>query len=195
MPTERVIEVPWALMQLPQTGVILDVGSCHATYLNVISQPDRELHCLDTDDCSADMPNDVVFHHESIIGNTLPRTFFDAVLCISTIEHIGLPCYGQTPFTYGDELAVTEIWSLLKPGAPLIATLPAGQSKVMSWYRQYTPTALHQLFQNFDAEFYYWAFNNNRYDPVKESDVELYDYRDHPGAGAGVVAGIVAYRR
>ena len=32
MPTERVIEIPWALAQLPQTGTILDVGSADATY-------------------------------------------------------------------------------------------------------------------------------------------------------------------
>lgn len=194
MPTERVVEIPWALMHLPQTGTILDVGSCYATYLDSILQPDRKLHCLDPYDCSKDMPEGIVFHQESLIGNMLPRAHFDAVLCISTLEHIGLPCYGQSPFLHGDELAVAEMWDLLKPGAPLIATVPAGTSKVMSWYRQYSPAKLYQLFQNFEAKFYYWALSNNRYEPIEEGEVERYDYRDHPGAGAGAVAGIIAYR-
>src|SRR5689334_11754181 len=56
MPTERVIEIPWALSQLPQSGVILDVGSCDATYLQTIPQTDRTLHCLDPRDCRADLP-------------------------------------------------------------------------------------------------------------------------------------------
>jgi hypothetical protein len=32
MTTERVIEIPWCLQQIPQSGRILDVGSCEATY-------------------------------------------------------------------------------------------------------------------------------------------------------------------
>src|SRR5215213_1358084 len=120
MPTERAIEIPWCLQQLPQSGRILDVGSCEAAYLRVIQQTDRELHCLDPRDCSGEIPGGAVFHHQSLIGHTLPRRSFDAVLVISVIEHIGLPCYGQEPFPRGDARALAEIRELLKPGAPAI---------------------------------------------------------------------------
>jgi hypothetical protein len=80
MTTERVIEIPWCLAQLPQSGRILDVGSCEAVYLGVIQQVDRELHCLDPRDCRAGIPPGAVFHHQSLIGNTLRRGFYDAVL-------------------------------------------------------------------------------------------------------------------
>lgn len=197
MPTERVVEIPWALMQLPQHGVVLDVGSCEATYLDVIQQPDRELHCLDPRACTAEIPPAAIFHHQSIVGNSLPRSMFDAVLFLSVLEHIGLPCYGQAPFADGDRLAVAEAWELLKPGCALIATVPVGQGKIASWYRQYSPSMLHQLFQGWRAEIRYWGFDGVCYRPIKEDEVTQYDYRDYPyqiGAGAGACAGIVAYR-
>lgn len=193
--SERTVEIPWALMQLPQTGVVLDIGSCEALYLPIINQRGRTLHCLDPRNCIGELPPDVVFHNQSLIGNDLPRAFYDAVLVISTIEHIGLPCYGQKPFLDGDQLALAEIWGLLKPGCPLIATMPAGQDKTVSWYRQYSPETLKRLFQHWRAEFTYWGFDGVHYVPIEEHEVTQYDYRDSPGigAGAGAFAGIVAY--
>jgi len=192
--TERVIEIPWSLMQLPQSGVILDVGSCDATYLRIIQQPSRILHCLDPRDCHADIPEGATFYHQNILGNTLPRAYYDAVLMLSTLEHIGLPCYGHKPFANGDMLALAEARALLKPGCPLIATVPAGQSKLVSWYRQYNPNALHQLFRGWQAEISYWGFDGRGYQPIPEADVERYDYRDYPvvGAGSGALACVVA---
>lgn len=194
MPTERVIEIPWCLQQIPQSGRILDVGSCEATYLGVIQQMDRELHCLDPRDCSREVPPGAVFHHQSLIGNTLPRRWFDAVLVVSVIEHIGLPCYGQEPFPRGDEEALAEVGELLRPGAPALFTVPAGQSKLVTWYRQYGPGDLRRLFAGWQTEVRYWGFDGNAYRPIAENDVELHDYRDRhdPGAGAGAVAAIVA---
>jgi Caenorhabditis protein of unknown function, DUF268 len=196
MANERVVEIPWALSHLPQSGLILDVGSCYATYLKSIQFPDRELHCLDPVDCRCDIPPGATFFAESIIGNSLQRAHYDAVMIISVLEHIGLPGYQQEPFPNGDRLAMAEIWSLLKPGAPAIVTVPAGRDKAASWYRQYSPAALRRLFKGWRAEFTYWGFEDGQYRPIAEQDVERYDYRDYPhiGAGAGAVAGIVARR-
>lgn len=196
MANERVVEIPWALMQLPHTGTILDVGSCEATYLANIQYPDRKLYCMDVRDCHTSIPAGAVFYRQSIIGNTLPRAFFDAVLILSVLEHIGLPCYEQEPFALGDRLSLAEVWGLLKPGCPVIVTVPAGQGKLASWYRQYSPAMLNSLFQGWRAEIRYWGFNGTQYQPISEHEVEQFDYRDHPyiGAGAGAFAGIVAYR-
>ena len=195
MPTERVIEIPWCLQQIPQSGRILDVGSCEATYLGVIQQMDRELCCLDPRDCSGEIPRGATFYHQSLIGNTLPRRAFDAVLAVSVIEHIGLPCYEQEPFAQGDARALAEMRELLKPGAPVIVTVPAGQSKVMTWYRQYSPTDLRRLFAGWRAEIRYWGFEGGEYRPIPEDEVERHDYRDRldDHLGAGAMAAIVAY--
>lgn len=193
---ERVIEIPWALMQLPQHGLILDVGSCDAAYLDVITQPFRGLHCLDPRGCSDHIPATASFFQQSLIGCTLKRHAYHAVLLLSTIEHIGLPCYGQEPFENGDILSISEAWSLLKPTGRLVVTVPAGLGKVTSWYRQYSPAMLHRLFQGWQYTITYWGYDDaNYYHQIEEDQVEGYDYRDHPfiGAGAGAMAGIVAY--
>jgi hypothetical protein len=204
MPNERVIEIPWALMHLPQSGYILDVGSWSATYLHTIPQPDRVLHCLDPQDASGMIPHEATFFHESIIGNSLPRHFYDCVLILSTIEHIGLPHYGQQPFADGDKLTLAEAWHLLKADGLLIVTVPVGKSKTASWYRQYAPRDLADLFVNWRTEITYWGYSGEKYVEVREEDVEQYDYRELDGVrfangsandfGAGAVAGILAWK-
>ncbi len=194
MINERAIEVPWALAQLPQFGSVLDIGSCDAAYLPAIVQPHRHLHCLDPRDCGATVPPGAVFHHQSVIGNTLPSSFYDAILALSTVEHIGLPCYGQKPFARGDYLAMVEFRDLLKPGGRLIMTVPAGSSKITSWYRQYSPAALRDLLDGWAATICFWAFNGSEYIPIAEERVTEFDYRDRfeHEAGAGAVAGVIA---
>lgn len=196
MPTERVIEIPWCLQELPQSGRILDVGSCGATYLGAIQQADRELHCLDPRDCAGAIPSGAVFHCQSLIGNTLPRSWFDAVVILSVLEHVGLPCYGQEPFPRGDELALSEIGELLRPGAPVLLTVPAGQSKVVTWYRQYSPADLRRLLAGWRCEIRYWGFDGTAYQPIPEDEVEHHDYRDRgdAAAGAGALAAVKAWR-
>jgi len=194
---ERVIEIPWALAQIPQKGNILDIGSCGSLYLEVIHQPPlRELFCLDSRYCRKEIPAGVTFYHQSILGNNLPRSFFDAVLLLSTIEHVGLPCYGQKPVVYGDILAISEVWFLLKPGGRLVLTVPVGCVRVDSWYRQYSPATLKRLLYGWRCTFTYWGFDGSQYVPIGEDEVVKYDYRNRPfvGAGAGAVAGVVAYR-
>jgi hypothetical protein len=193
MPSERVVEIPWALQQLPQKGCILDIGSCEANYLSIVWNGDRILHCMDPRDCEEVRKLGVPFHNQSVIGNTLPDHSYDGVLLISTIEHIGLWHYGQRSFPLGDQLTLFEVGRLLKPGSPLIMTVPAGISKVASWYRQYSPSDLKRLFKFWEAEFFYWGFNEEQgeFEPISEEQVEQFDYRGF-GYGAGAVAGIKA---
>jgi hypothetical protein len=190
----RDIEIPWMLARLPRTGVVLSVGVRDAAHLASLEQPGRKLHCLDTHDFSAALPQRAVFFRQSLIGNTLPRTCYDAVLLFSVVEHCGLPCDGQPPFHEGDRLALSETRSLLRPGGVALVTVPAGQSKVTTWYRQYSPTDLRELFVGWHAEFTFWGFDGNAYTPIPEAEVPQHDYRDRVGmdAGAGSLAAILA---
>jgi hypothetical protein len=117
------------------------------------------------------------------------------VLAISVIEHIGLPCYEQEPFAHGDARALAEMRELLRPGAPAIVTVPAGQSKLMTWYRQYSPADLRRLFAGWRTEIRYWGFAGGEYRPIPEDEVERHDYRDRldDHLGAGALAAVVAW--
>lgn len=204
MPTERVVEVPWMLTNLPQSGKVLDIGSCGASYLADINQIDRELHCLDPQDCTTAIPSAAKFYKESIIGNSLQRNYYDCVVVLSTLEHIGLPFYDQAPFEHGDKLALAEVWDLLRPAAYTLVTVPAGRSKITSWYRQYSPKDLQALFAGWKIAISYWGYMDRHYIPIEESAVEDFDYREVDGTlyqagksvdyGAGALACIMARR-
>lgn len=199
MPTERLVEIPWALSQLPQSGAILDIGSCEAVYiqyLEYISNAGVEVHLLDARDCHASLPGRMRFHHSSLIGNGLSSSYFDAVMVLSTLEHVGLPHYGQAPFSLGDQLALAEIWRLLKPGGRAIITVPVGQSKIMGWYRQYDPQHLRALLAGWNLQVCYWGYNQAAFVPISEREVEAFDYRDTMDgtARAGAVAGVIAIK-
>ncbi|HEY0783976.1 MAG TPA: hypothetical protein VGE98_16075, partial [Thermoanaerobaculia bacterium] len=88
------------------------------------------------------------------------------------------------------------IWELLKPGGRLIATVPVGQSKLASWYRQYSAADLERLFCGWIHRIRSWGYDGVTYTPIAADELDGYDYRDrHDGeAGAGGVAGIVALR-
>jgi SAM-dependent methyltransferase len=196
MPNERVVEIPWALSQLPQTGRILDVGSCDATYLLAVPGPDRQLECLDPRDCRSVIPHGVAFHKQSLFGNTLPPGHYDAVLLLSVLEHLGLPTYAQDHVACGDQRGLAECWRLLRPGGVLLATVPAGRPKVTSWYRQYSPEMLHRLFAGWEYEIDYWALIDGRFVGTSPEDVLAHDYRDRFDAfgGAEAMAAITARR-
>lgn len=195
MPTERVIEIPWVLWQLPQAGLILDVGSCDAEYLGAIQQSDRTLHCLDPRPCNQPIPRGATYFESDLIGNTLPAGGYDCVVMLSVLEHVGLPCYGNRAFDGGDRLAVGEVRRLLKPQGLALITVPAGRPSVTSWYRQYSPDLLHALLAGWTYSIEYWGYVSERYVSIPEARVTEFSYRDMPyknGAGAGALACIRA---
>jgi hypothetical protein len=193
MVTERSVEASWVLSQLPDKGRILDIGSCESTYLGHIMGYDVD--CIDVRDCHDTLPSDVNFYQETLFDNSLPNNSYDAIIAISTLEHIGMPHYGQPYIPDGDILALSEIWWLLKPKGKLIWTVPCGLPKVTSWYRQYDPPQLRQLMSNWDdVSLKYWGFRGTNYVPINEGDVMQYDYFDviSNDQRAGAVAGITA---
>ena len=198
MPNERIVEIPWAFQQLPAEGVILDIGSCEATYHQDISTTRRHLHCLDPRNCRSDIPQGVTFYQQSLLGNTLPDHAYDAVLVLSTIEHIGLAHYDQKPIAMGDRFAIAEIARLLKPGCPLILTVPAGVSLTMSWSRQYSPDDLDRLLVGWCIQAEYRGYQAGEYNLIPREVVTQYSYRFGNAidlsTGAGAVGLIVARR-
>lgn len=193
MVTERSVETSWVLSQLPNKGHILSIGSYESLNLGYIASLDVDY--IDARDFHDSLPPDVNFYQESLFDNSLPNNSYDAIIAISTLEHIGMPHYGQPYVPDGDFLALYEIWQLLKPKGKLIWTVPCGLPKVTSWYRQYDPPQLKRLMSNWgDMSLKYWGFQDTQYVPINEEDVMQYDYFDviSDEQRAGAVAGITA---
>ncbi len=99
-------------------------------------------------------PRQMVFVKRDVRDTGLPSNFFDAVVVVSTIEHIGLPVYGQVGFDVdGDVKTIEELRRILKPGGYLIITTPfAGKEfRIVPGERQYNIERLKLLKRGFEV--------------------------------------------
>jgi hypothetical protein len=156
---ERSVEVPWARQRVGAARRVLDVGCSTSDYLGDLagtgSRQDRHIYGLDPD---APRPiRNVGTVKGTIVAPPFPPTSFDLILCISTVEHIGLPVYGQHEFPHGDILAMRHIRRLLTPGGRLLLTVPFGRAQVNPWFRVYDRPGLRRLtagFRSLSTAFY-----------------------------------------
>jgi hypothetical protein len=142
---ERVVELPWLLAQRP-SGRVLDAGSS----LNHAHMLDRLLPLVDALHVVTLLPEKVSFPERGVSYlyadlRDLPIRdgFYDAVVCVSTLEHVGMNTARFGGRTVRDEdpaaearKALTELRRVAKAGAPLLLTLPYGRQEDHGWFRQ-----------------------------------------------------------
>jgi len=130
----RTLEYGYTISKLAKLtpGLLLDIG-CTAR-INPIPSTFCGLGWkvigLDTRDYNFAHSN-FTFKKESIIDQERTPTY-DAITCVSTLEHIGLKRYGLKEDAMGDITAFDRIENLLKPGGILILTVPYTKGKMYS---------------------------------------------------------------
>src|SRR5690242_9030100 len=143
---ERVVEYPWALSRLSDgRGLLLDAGGAlnHGYLLKSarLSQKRIVIYTLS--------PQGEDFYPEdrlSYVFGDLRRTIlrdrsFDEVVCISTLEHVGLDnrrFYTASPeYRQANERdfveAVREMRRILADGGRLLVTVPYGRPRQLGW--------------------------------------------------------------
>jgi len=154
--TLRGREWEWVVSNLDlKRGKILDVGCLSATYSETISDLNKyllkmgyEIHGLDVGKCKFKHAN-FRFIRKSIQELDYPDDYFDAVTCVSTIEHVGLPRYvplhGTKVELNGDLKAMEQMKRVLKKGGCILITGPYGVPKVTEHFRIYDCSRLERL--------------------------------------------------
>jgi SAM-dependent methyltransferase len=130
----RCIEYPFTASKLGQAERILDVGSVKAdrVWINWLEQLPCEVHVTDYDDNQEAVFLKSQFHQADIRSLPLPDNYFDVVMAVSVIEHIGLasPQVNKAILpsidSKGDVNAFREMLRVLKPSGRLIITFPFG---------------------------------------------------------------------
>jgi SAM-dependent methyltransferase len=158
-PDSRIVEYGFAfskLMGLPQ-GKVCDVG--YVARHNYII-PSLAFYGWQV--TGIDIRKEWSFHHpnfKSIQGDMrtsgLPDSEFDVVICISTLEHIGLSgYYGITELDNdGDMSAVNDMKRVLKQGGKFILTVPYCKDySVTAGARIYDMARLNKILDGFSLK-------------------------------------------
>jgi len=154
---ERVLEIPLALgtARLQEPGDVLDAGSALNLPLvrAIVGRPRaRVTHLTQSDAAEPRLPGDedrYVRAFGDLRRLEFPDAAFDRVVCVSTLEHVGMDNdrYGaaveQAPDTATG--AVAELVRVLAPGAELLISVPYGKAASHGWFRIFDADGLRRL--------------------------------------------------
>jgi len=147
--TERVVEIPWVISRYRGESRVLDVGTTwalpiYSTALAGLGIPD--LHGVDL--VSGKVAG---FQMTQADVRALPYEDgqFGLILCISTLEHIGLDVSGYggqaQQHASDDVAAMRELARVLAPDGRLLVTVPFGRAERHHWLKQYDQAAWDDL--------------------------------------------------
>jgi hypothetical protein len=75
---------------------------------------------------------------------------FDAVVLLSTIEHVGVGSYGISATDDADRRAMRRLHELTKPGGLLVLTTPYGRSAIDDFQRTYDDDGVAALVEGWE---------------------------------------------
>ena len=159
----RVIEIPWVLARAAElSGNFLDAGSA-LNYDFVLSAPalveKRRFVMTLAPEAVAHWRLGVSYVFGDLRNLDFKDGMFDAVACISTIEHVGMDnsmYAGEADIARRSNptdflLAVKELKRVLKPGGALYISFPFGRYENHGWFQQFDAQLVDTLIQGFDA--------------------------------------------
>lgn len=153
--SERIVELPFAsgvAAQLPTGSRVLDVGARESSLALELASLGHHTVALD--------PRGYPFAHANLEVVTKPAEDwdgpeepFDAIFCVSTIEHLGLGAY--VPPSGIDDLDVVVMAKLrdwLGPDGRCVLTVPYGHWSVDDFQRVYDAPHLRRLVEGWRVE-------------------------------------------
>ena len=136
---------------------VLDIGGAESYLSKVLSGLGFDVTVIDINGYDYGKAR---FIKANVLEYEFQREHFDIILCISTIEHVGLPAYGQDIIVdNGDRILAEKIHRWLKKNGLAIITVPYGKPHhPPSFERVYTMEKLKALFPEDKWEWVYTAF-------------------------------------
>jgi SAM-dependent methyltransferase len=201
---ERVVEYPWLFAQ-QLAGRVLDAGSTlnHAHILDRLLPSLAALHIVTlVPEDNAFTERGVSYLYADLRELPLRDGLYDAVVSISTLEHVGMDnrSYGAAPGRSDEpdrELrrALAELRRVARPGARLLVTVPYGRREDRDWFRQFDAAAIAGLVDdlgvtNPSVTVYAYATSGWQLSSLEEAaGMSYYDEPDPPApAPDGAVA-------
>jgi Methyltransferase domain len=143
--SERVVEVPWAFRRLSSAAPsrILDVGTAFSpiVYQRLLVRLPQTVELVDLAD--AWVPG-LRTHRADVRALPFADDSYDAAVCISTLEHIGMDnaAYQVASGGGGDVAALRELGRVART---VLVTVPGGSDHDFGWQRQYSPQTFRAI--------------------------------------------------
>jgi hypothetical protein len=149
---ERIVEVPYvfrALGGIEPGGKVLDVGASESTLSLSLATLGYRVTAIDP------RPNPLAHELLEVIQAQIEEWHdgpFDAVVCLSTIEHIGTGAYEQDASERRVDLeAMARMRELTKPGGLLVLTTSVGPASARENGRVYDRKGLDELLAGWEV--------------------------------------------
>lgn len=163
---ERIIEYPWLFSRLSnEKGVLFDAGST-LNFELILNQPSLQQKKIFISTLAPERNcywrRGISYIFEDLRNCCCRDNFFDWIVCISTLEHIGLDntmLYTNDPSKKENEncshlSAIKDYHRILKPGGTLFITTPYGQYKNHRWFQVFDEEMIDTLIDTFNPSSY-----------------------------------------
>jgi SAM-dependent methyltransferase len=156
---ERIVEFPWVLSRLSNSGAtLLDAGSTlnHEFVLShaILKQKDIII-CTYHPETPSFPEKRIGYVYQDLRELPFRNEWFDEITCISTLEHIDMDntMYGYdrpnnsnlTLKSYEYLKAVAEMSRVLKPGGKILITVPYGKYESHGFFQQFDEEMIEKI--------------------------------------------------
>ncbi len=181
---ERVVEYPWFISRVSQgNGKLLDAGSI-LNFGYILQHPklkEKDIAIVTLEpEANCYWQDRISYLFADLRELPLKDDWFDEVVSLSTLEHIGMDnsIYSLNPEwrekkTFDFLKAVSELKRVTKPGGKVYITVPYGKSTDFGWYQQFNAEMIDRMMDTFAPdkviETYYcyesggWSVSDKQY--------------------------------
>ncbi len=181
---ERVVEYPWFISRVSQEkGKLLDAGSI-LNFGYILQHPnlkEKDITIVTLEpEANCYWQDRISYLFADLRDLPLQDDWFDEVVSLSTLEHIGMDnsIYSLNPEwrekkTFDFLKAVSELKRVTKPGGKVYITVPYGKYTDFGWYQQFNAEMIDRMIDTFDPgkviETYYcyelggWSVSDKQY--------------------------------
>jgi SAM-dependent methyltransferase len=154
--SERTVEYPWVEAHLvPPPARVLDVGCGYSPLPRFLVEKGYDAYGIDINEEWIPRVEGFKASGQDIRRTSFPDGFFDQVLLVSTLEHVGMDWYYNEwlDIDRGDFKAMGEVHRVLKYGGSVLVTVPYGDGfKAYRALRVYDDERIKALLEGFRLE-------------------------------------------
>jgi len=170
--SERVVEIPFVLENInsQENSKILDFGCARSPLPLYLANKGYKVIGSDLRDYNLKHPN-FKFIKGDFMKIDFSKQYFDVIISVSVLEHVGLEKYGSNKFERGDIKVMKKFKQLLTKNGKLIITVPYGKEEFSYMMRIYNRDSLKRLLKGYkiEKEEYYYRKNYSDWVKVKPS--------------------------